>query len=104
MKRSYKGAIKVGERFEYLEVIATSEVRDVVGCVQFLCRCDCGKEKLVSGFKLKNGKMSSCGCRRWTPETKAKRVRGLRNKLARQGRLDVERRIDSILDGEEAEA
>ncbi len=28
----------------------------------FLCRCDCGKEKLVSKTDLISGKVRSCGC------------------------------------------
>jgi hypothetical protein len=26
------------------------------------CKCDCGKEKLVSGSDLYNGLIKSCGC------------------------------------------
>jgi hypothetical protein len=29
---------------------------------RFLCRCDCGEEKVVSGYKLRNGSTRSCGC------------------------------------------
>ena len=28
----------------------------------WLCRCDCGKERVVLGKKLKNGRSQSCGC------------------------------------------
>lgn len=28
----------------------------------WLCRCDCGNEKLISGESLKNGYTKSCGC------------------------------------------
>lgn len=30
--------------------------------VRWLCRCDCGIEKLVSGEALRKGKVRSCGC------------------------------------------
>jgi hypothetical protein len=30
----------------------------------FLCRCDCGEEKLVHSGNLKNGHTTSCGCHR----------------------------------------
>src|SRR5690349_7757624 len=29
---------------------------------KWLCRCDCGAEKQVSGNSLKRGRSSSCGC------------------------------------------
>lgn len=28
----------------------------------WLCRCDCGKEKIVGGLVLRNGRTKSCGC------------------------------------------
>lgn len=28
----------------------------------WICKCDCGKQKTVSGSKLKNGNTKSCGC------------------------------------------
>ena len=32
------------------------------GHVAWLCRCDCGREKVVNGAFLRNGKIQSCGC------------------------------------------
>src|SRR6185369_17280841 len=29
---------------------------------RFLCRCDCGTEKIVSGAKLQGNEVKSCGC------------------------------------------
>lgn len=34
------------------------------GSSVWLCRCDCGNESLVKGYKLKNGVTKSCGCLR----------------------------------------
>jgi len=31
---------------------------------QWLCRCDCGTERVVDGASLRRGGTSSCGCRR----------------------------------------
>ena len=31
----------------------------------YLCRCACGKEKLVQGGSLRNGRSKSCGCSRY---------------------------------------
>lgn len=32
------------------------------GKVQFLCKCECGKEKIIRGAALKAGDTKSCGC------------------------------------------
>ena len=32
------------------------------GRARWLCRCDCGKEKIISGTHLRRGKIVSCGC------------------------------------------
>lgn len=29
---------------------------------QWLCKCDCGKEVIVDGYRLRSGKTKSCGC------------------------------------------
>ena len=30
----------------------------------YLCHCDCGKEKIAKGVRLRNGSIKSCGCLR----------------------------------------
>lgn len=30
---------------------------------RWLCRCDCGKEKIVDGYVLRRGSVRTCGCR-----------------------------------------
>lgn len=50
-----------GKRFERLLVIkklGTNRWRNSY----WLCRCDCGKEKIILGYNLKNGHTQSCGC------------------------------------------
>lgn len=50
-----------GQRFGRLEVVAFARVnRSRNAC--WLCRCDCGKERVVSGHELRRGRTSSCGC------------------------------------------
>jgi hypothetical protein len=51
-----------GERFGRLTVV--KKVGKSVGCngVQWLCRCDCGGEKVVGSVLLRRGKTKSCGC------------------------------------------
>lgn len=52
----------IGKRFGRLEVIK-EECKDDRG-THFLCRCDCGMEKVVLGQNLRNGSTKSCGCLR----------------------------------------
>lgn len=50
-----------GERFGYLTVI--ERVKNGKGRgVKYLCRCDCGNEKIVASALLRNGHTKSCGC------------------------------------------
>lgn len=35
-----------------------------VGKAKWLCRCDCGTEKIVNGYNLRHEKTRSCGCLR----------------------------------------
>lgn len=37
---------------------------------QFLCLCDCGREKVVLGSELRNGRTTSCGCHQREKSTK----------------------------------
>ena len=48
-----------GRRFGSLEVLERAQNRK--GRVCWLCRCDCGKEKVVSAHDLKAGKCKTCG-------------------------------------------
>jgi hypothetical protein len=54
----------IGKRYGNLTVL---EMHDVVrGHVRWRCACDCGKEKLAFGHKLKDGQIKSCGCKRYS--------------------------------------
>jgi len=50
-----------GQRFGRLIVIKSTG-KDKHGSYLWLCRCDCGKEKIIRGDSLKNGDTTSCGC------------------------------------------
>jgi hypothetical protein len=43
----------------------------------YLCRCDCGTQRLVIGFSLRSGRSRSCGClhREMTAARNRERVR-----------------------------
>jgi hypothetical protein len=49
-----------GMRFGRLLVISRDGTRN--GYSTWLCKCDCGNEKVIIGKYLKNGKTQSCGC------------------------------------------
>jgi hypothetical protein len=50
----------VGKRFERLLVIDFAYIKN--GNVYWLCKCDCGKEKIARASSLKSGGTRSCGC------------------------------------------
>lgn len=50
----------VGQKFGRLTVLKYVESKSEDS--MFLCRCDCGNEKIIRGTHLKNGKILSCGC------------------------------------------
>jgi hypothetical protein len=50
-----------GQRFGRLTVIRQAE-NDKFGNICWWCRCDCGKEKAISGHHLRAGQSTSCGC------------------------------------------
>ena len=51
----------VGQRFGRLIVLRKTSVR-LFGNVGWMCRCDCGKERIVAVNCLKTGHTKSCGC------------------------------------------
>lgn len=50
----------IGQRFGKLTVVSRSESKK--GKAYWLCRCDCGVEKVVYGYSLNSGNTRSCGC------------------------------------------
>ena len=52
--------IKVGDRFGNLVVIGTSEPRHKERT--YICKCDCGNEKVIKSYNLFHGISTSCGC------------------------------------------
>lgn len=49
-----------GQKFGRLTVIKRGE--NIGKNVAWICKCQCGKEKLIRGTDLKQGKTKSCGC------------------------------------------
>lgn len=54
----------VGHRFGRLTVLARVERPDSSRAYCWLCRCDCGVEKIVRGINLRIGNTRSCGCKK----------------------------------------
>lgn len=52
----------VGRRFSRLTVTAFVGIRGAYQQSVWRCRCDCGREKIVSGSNLRSDEVRSCGC------------------------------------------
>jgi hypothetical protein len=52
---------EVGNVYFKLKVIKRVS-NSKVGTARFLCKCDCGKEKIILGQSLRKGVTKSCGC------------------------------------------
>lgn len=59
-----------GKKFSRYTVLSFSGIKD--NRTMWLCRCDCGKEKVVSQNSLVRGNTTSCGCSRNKPKATAK--------------------------------
>jgi hypothetical protein len=55
-----------GQRFGKLLVVSL-QPRCPSGKTKWLCRCDCGKDKIVCSAHLLDGNQQSCGCNRTNP-------------------------------------
>lgn len=51
----------IGQRFGRLLIVSLAKI-DKHRKKHFLCRCDCGKEKVVNYVNLYNNSTKSCGC------------------------------------------
>lgn len=52
----------VGKRFGKLVVIDLGDQSVVREKMRFLCKCDCGREKVVARYHLRSGAIDNCGC------------------------------------------
>lgn len=51
-----------GQKFGYLTVVKKVEKESNLPTTFWLCKCDCGKETIVTASNLKSGHTKSCGC------------------------------------------
>lgn len=56
-----------GQRFDRLVVVSRVAVDG--GRAKWLCRCDCGNERVVFAHNLLHGGATSCGCRKGRNKT-----------------------------------
>lgn len=74
-----------GTGFGKWTVLSESPTRTTIGNRrQWLCRCDCGTERLVVQANLRSGKSTSCGCQISDPLNVA-RLQGLATKHGHAG-------------------
>ncbi|MDO5018790.1 MAG: hypothetical protein Q4E02_05760 [Lagierella massiliensis] len=64
----------IGKRFGLLTVIERVENKN--DRVSWLCKCDCGKEKICTAQSLKAGKVKSCGCLRGAKNNQFRDISG----------------------------
>lgn len=57
-------SLVVGMRVGRWSVIDQLPERYQGRAIQWLCRCDCGTERIVLGYRLSSGRSNSCGCYR----------------------------------------
>lgn len=51
-----------GFTFDAITVLRATEERDYKGSIKWVCRCNCGKEFLLSADSIRHGNYKSCGC------------------------------------------
>lgn len=66
----------VNKKYGKLFVISQSEQRDQNGAIMWICICDCGKTKNISGSSLRSGRSKSCGCEQIKSTVAAARKHG----------------------------
>lgn len=79
-----------GQRFTSLLVLSR-DGSGPNGHALWRCRCDCGKERSVSGVNLRRGDAKSCGCKIYIAEARAERLKNLPPKQPRKDLWTEER-------------
>lgn len=68
--------VTIGERFTKLVIVSVLPTKN--GNVYWLCKCDCGKTREVTGGNLRSKRVISCGCYRRTGTDRYKNLQGRR--------------------------
>ena len=86
----HRKKLSIGDKFNKWEVISESVKHKTRRDLHYLCRCECGTEQVISGYKLRKNKTNSCrNCKiklydlnvkekygKWTTLNKIKRHKG----------------------------
>ena len=77
----YKVGDLIGQHFGMLTVVEKAEGKfyNNKEYKQWLCRCDCGKEKVIMQTNLMSGRSTNCGCQRILKIQKATKTHGMTN-------------------------
>ena len=70
-----------GKKFGRLTVIGRAYPNDKYNHANWLCKCDCGTEKVIKGDSLTRGNTKSCGCLRFGKSRLPKGVASFRELL-----------------------
>jgi len=69
----------IGKKFNRFTVLSeaapdkfTDDDGNKITLLMYLCRCDCGVEKIVKGSRLRSGATKSCGC--WSKEVALSKI------------------------------
>lgn len=67
----------VGKKYNRLTVIKRVAIPEHIKSrgTYYLCRCDCGTEKVILGRSLRSGNTQSCGCL-WVERNNSKKTKG----------------------------
>lgn len=68
----------IGQKFGRWTVLEQAESKNGNAC--WLCRCDCGTERIVMGKNLRSGRSKSCGC--YLKEISSKQITEINQKNA----------------------
>lgn len=92
LKHAKSKVIPIGTRYGSLIVASHPILEEDNSRLFFLCKCDCGKEKVYLGTSLRIGHVKSCGCYQKKRASEANKTHGLaRTKIYHQY-LDTKRR------------
>lgn len=64
VKRVNKTLASIGDKFNFLTIKDFADSKAADGRPYWLCKCDCGKEKIIAQNNLRTGQVKSCGCHR----------------------------------------
>lgn len=86
----------IGERFGRL-VVTLEAGQDKYSSWLYLCKCDCGKDKVAAGWLLRRGDIKSCGCYRaevLKAKSDSQRTHGARHTRAYYAWINMRNRCD----------